>query len=72
MFGFDLSPFLLFVALVGVPFLSSIIGYRLARSRNREKWLWAFLCFLFPLLIVVLLCLGDRNVSQNNNRKDGV
>ncbi len=38
--------------------VAAILGYRLAKRRNREAALWAVLCFLLPVLVIVLLCLG--------------
>ena len=53
---FGLGGFELFVLVIGI--IAAVLGYRLAKRRNREAWLWAVLCFLFPLLVIVILCLG--------------
>ncbi len=44
--------------LLAVSTSAAIVSYRLAKRRNREAGLWAFLCFLLPLLVILLLCLG--------------
>ena len=38
--------------------LCATLGYRLAKRRNREAWIWAVLCFLFPVFVIIILCLG--------------
>ncbi len=53
---FGMGGFELFVLVIGI--IAAVLGYRLAKRRNREAWLWAVLCFLFPLLVIVILCLG--------------
>ncbi len=53
---FGMGGFELFVLAIGI--IAAILGFRLAKRRNREAWLWAVLCFLFPLLVIVILCLG--------------
>ena len=51
---FGMGGFELFVLVIGI--IAAVLGYRLAKRRNREAWLWAVLCFLFPLLVIVILC----------------
>ncbi len=41
-----------------LPFVCAFLAYRLAKRRNREAILWSILCFIFPPLIIILLCLG--------------
>lgn len=53
---FGMGGFELFVLAIGI--IAAVLGHRLAKRRNREAWLWAILCFLFPFLVVVILCLG--------------
>ena len=53
---FGMGGFELFLLVVGV--IAAILGYRLAKRRNREAWLWAVLCFLFPFFVIIILCLG--------------
>lgn len=53
---FGMGGFELFVLVIGI--IAAVLGYRFAKRRNREAWLWAVLCFLFPLLVIVILCLG--------------
>ena len=53
---FGIGGFELFVLAIGI--IAATLGYRLAKRRNREAWIWAVLCFLFPLLVIVILCLG--------------
>lgn len=53
---FGVGGFELFVLAIGI--IAAVLGYRLAKRRNREAWLWAILCFLFPLFVIVILCLG--------------
>lgn len=53
---FGMGGFEFFVLAVGI--IAAILGYKLAKRRNREAWLWAILCFLFPLLVIIILCLG--------------
>ena len=53
---FGMGGFELFLLMVGV--IAAILGYRLAKRRNREAWLWAVLCFLFPFFVIIILCLG--------------
>ncbi len=55
MFGLSLSTILFTFC---IPIICSVLGYKLAKRRNRECVLWAILCFLFPFLIIILLCLG--------------
>ncbi len=62
MFGFDISTILL---CFGIPLLLGYVGYKLAKRRNREAGLWAVLCFLFPILVIVLLCLGPLPPKTN-------
>ena len=60
---FGMGGFELFLLAVGV--ITAILGYRLAKRRNREAWLWAVLCFLFPFFVIIILCLG---VLPKNNK----
>ena len=60
---FGMGGFELFLLVVGV--IAAILGYRLAKRRNREAWLWAVLCFLFPFFVIIILCLG---VLPKNNK----
>ena len=60
---FGMGGFELFLLMVGV--IAAILGYRLAKRRNREAWLWAVLCFLFPFFVIIILCLG---VLPKNNK----
>ena len=53
---FGMGGFELFLLVVGV--IAAILGYCLAKRRNREAWLWAVLCFLFPFFVIIILCLG--------------
>ena len=53
---FGMGGFELFLLIVGV--IAAILGYRLAKRRNREAWLWAALCFLLPFFVIIILCLG--------------
>ena len=53
---FGIGGFELFVLAIGI--IAATLGYRLAKRRNREAWIWAVLCFLFPFLVIVILCLG--------------
>ena len=53
---FGMGGFELFLLMVGV--IAAILGYRLAKRRNREAWLWAVLCSLFPFFVIIILCLG--------------
>lgn len=53
---FGLGGFEMLVLAVNI--IAAILGYRLAKRRNREAGLWAFLCFLLPVLVILLLCLG--------------
>ena len=53
---FGMGGFELFVLIIGI--ISAIIGYRLAKRRNREGGIWAVLCFLFPFFVIIILCLG--------------
>ena len=53
---FGMGGFELFVLIIGI--ISAIIGYRLAKRRNREALIWAVLCFLFPVFVIIILCLG--------------
>ena len=60
---FGMGGFELFLLMVGV--IAAILGYRLAKRRNREAWLWAVLCSLFPFFVIIILCLG---VLPKNNK----
>ena len=53
---FGMGSFELFVLAIGI--IAATLGYRLAKRRNREAWIWAVLCFLFPFFVIVILCLG--------------
>lgn len=53
---FGMGGFELFVFAISI--IAAVLGYRLAKRRNREAGLWALLCFIFPFLLIVLLCLG--------------
>ena len=53
---FTMGELGLSVLLFGLLF--AVLGYRLARRRNREAWLWAVLCSLFPFFVIIILCLG--------------
>ena len=53
---FTMGELGLSVLLFGLLF--AILGYRLAKRRNREAWLWAVLCSLFPFFVIIILCLG--------------
>ena len=53
---FGMGGFELFVLIIGI--ISAITGYRLAKRRNREARIWAVLCFLFPVFVIIILCLG--------------
>lgn len=46
------------ISMLIIPIVCAIFGYRLAKARNREAGIWAVVCFLLPILVIVLLCLG--------------
>ncbi len=46
------------ISMLIIPIVCAILGYRLAKARNREAGIWAVLCFLLPILIIILLCLS--------------
>lgn len=55
--------------LLAIPICAAILGYKLAKDRNREAGIWAALCFFLPVLLIVILCLspiqGNQITSDN-------
>ncbi|PMH32616.1 hypothetical protein BCU71_03405 [Vibrio lentus] len=37
--------------------IGGVLGYLIASHKHRSKGLWSILCFLLPILILVILCL---------------
>lgn len=36
------------ISMIIIPIVCAILGYRLAKARNREAGIWAVVCFLLP------------------------
>jgi hypothetical protein len=53
---FGMGGFELFM--LAISFVSGVLGYKLAKRRNREAWLWAVLCVILPFFVIIILCLG--------------
>lgn len=53
---FTMGEFCLSVLVFG--FFFAFLGYKLAKRRNREAWIWGVLCFLCPFFVIIILCLG--------------
>ena len=37
--------------------LCGYIGYEIAKSKGRDPWVWAIICFLFAVLGVILVAI---------------
>lgn len=42
--GFEL--YAIFICLI--PVISAVLGYKLAKNKNREAWIWSLVCFFLP------------------------
>lgn len=40
-----------------LPVVCAVIGYKLAKKKNREAWLWSLFCLFFPLALIIILVL---------------
>lgn len=45
-------------------FFFSALGAKIANGKNRNMFLWGILGFLFPVSIVVLLCLSKKEAYR--------
>ena len=55
MYGIGFQEIILLFIFFVIP---SVVGYKLAQIKNRNVVLWAFLCFIFPPILIVLVFLG--------------
>lgn len=60
MFGIGLQEILILAFFIVI----SVAGYRIAKKKQRNAWLWAIAIFIFPLSIIVLMCIGFNHKTK--------
>ena len=45
-------------SLLLIPIICAVLGYNLAKKKNREAWLWSLFCLVFPIALIIILVLS--------------
>lgn len=62
--GFEL--YAIFICLI--PVISAVLGYKLAKNKNREAWIWSLVCFFLPFAVIIILILGPIQKQDDSQR----
>ncbi|CAH7100680.1 conserved hypothetical protein [Vibrio chagasii] len=52
--------------------IASVLGYLVAKSKNKSGGMWATLCFMLPILLLVLLVLPKDESDLDMLKADGL
>ena len=45
-------------SLLLIPIICAVLGYNLAKKKNREAWLWSLFCLVFPIALIIILAIS--------------
>lgn len=66
MFGLDMPVLVAFFFVLALFLLPGIVGAWVAKIKSRSKLVWFLLCFIMPILVVVIAVLPAKNATAAN------
>lgn len=61
MFGLDMPVLITALFVLALFLLPGIVGAWVAKIKSRNKFIWFLLCFIMPILVVVVAVLPAKN-----------